>query len=57
MVACEFIVGLQIVRADVERLGLRMMAEIEGYQSGARLTAQQESDGGGARRVAFQRFE
>ena len=28
--AGEFIVGLQIVRADIERLGLRMVAEIDG---------------------------
>jgi hypothetical protein len=27
--AGEFIVGLQIMRADIERLSLRMVAEIE----------------------------
>ena len=55
--AGEFIVGLQIMRADIERLGLRMVAEIERQRCGARLAAQQESDGGGARRVALQRFD
>jgi hypothetical protein len=38
--AGEFIVGLQIMRADVERLGLRMMAEIEAKRCGTRLSAQ-----------------
>src|SRR5260370_18164651 len=42
--------------ADVERLGLRMVAEVERHQCGARLTSQQESDGGRARRVALQSF-
>jgi len=41
--AGEFIVGLQIVRADIERLSLRMVAEIEIERGRARLPAQQES--------------
>src|ERR1700683_233598 len=55
-VASEFIVGLQIMRADVERLGLRMAAEIDGGQWGARLAAKQEGDGRSAGRVALERF-
>src|SRR5258708_39815122 len=45
-----------MMRADIERLGLRMVAEVERHQCGARLTSQQESDGGRARRVALQSF-
>jgi hypothetical protein len=36
-VADEFIVGLQIMRADIQRLGLRMAAEIQGRRPRTRL--------------------
>src|SRR5439155_1183895 len=55
-VAGEFIVGLQIMRADVEGLRLWMAAEIDGQQWGARLAAKQEGDGRSAWRFAFERF-
>jgi hypothetical protein len=45
--AGEFIAGLQIVRADIERLSLRMVAEIEAKRCRARLPAQQKSHGRG----------
>src|SRR5450432_3944234 len=54
--AGEFIISLQVLRADVERLGLRMVAKVERNQCGARLASKQESDGGRARRVALQSF-
>src|ERR1700722_9733542 len=54
--AGEFIVGLQIMRTDVNGLGLRMATEIEGQRVRARLTAEQESDGRGARCMALQCF-
>jgi len=54
--AGEFIVGLQIMGADIERLSLRVMAEIEAKRCRARLPAQQESNRRRARRVALQRF-
>ncbi len=44
------------MRADIERLGLRMAAEIEDQRRGAGLTAKQECDGSGARRVALESF-
>src|SRR5450631_1326076 len=55
--AGEVIVSLQIMRTDIERLGLWMAAEIEGNRCGARLTAEQECDGGSAWRVALQCFD
>ena len=44
------------MRAHVERLGLRMVAEIEGQRCRARLAAQQEGDRRSARRVALECF-
>ena len=44
------------MRANVERLGLRMAAEIHGQQRGSRLTAKQEGDRRSAWRVALERF-
>ena len=44
------------MRTDIERLGLRMAAEIDGQQWGARLAAKQEGDGRSAGRVALERF-
>src|SRR5215207_3722891 len=54
--AGEFIVGLQIVWPDIEQLSLRMVTEIERERCVAILAAQQECDGGSARRVALQGF-
>src|SRR5713226_70430 len=44
------------MRTNIERLGLRMAAEIEGKRRRARLTAKQECDGSGARSVALESF-
>lgn len=52
----EFVVGGQVVRAHMKIGHMRMAAEIQGWQGGAGLTAQQESYGGGARGVALQGF-
>ena len=53
---CEFIVGFQIMRADIERLSLRMVAEIEAQRCRAGLAAQQESYRRRTWRVALQCF-
>lgn len=45
------------MRADIERLRLRMVAEVEREWCRAGLTAKQEGDRGAARRVAFERFD
>ena len=52
----ELIVRLQIVRTDIDRLRLRMAAEIKGQRHGSRLAAQQKRDRIGAWRGAFERF-
>src|SRR6266403_1452912 len=44
------------MRADIKRLGLRMVAEIEGKRRRTRLTAKQECDRSRARSIALQRF-
>src|ERR1700675_2557525 len=49
----EFIVGLQIVRADFNILSLRMASEVEEQRCAAIRLAQQELDRGGAWCVAF----
>src|SRR5450432_2412055 len=54
--AGEVIVSLQIMRTDVERLGLWMAAEIESDWCRTGLAAQQECDGGSTGRVALQCF-
>src|SRR5689334_23636802 len=53
----ELIVGLQIVGTDIQRLRLRMAAEIHCRQGrSALIPAQQKSDRGGTWRIPFQRF-
>src|SRR5205807_9619322 len=53
----EFIVSLQIVGADIQRLSLRMTAEIQRRQGyGAMVPTQQEGDRGGTRRIPFESF-
>src|ERR1700675_1919099 len=49
----EFIVGLQIVRADFNILSLRMASEVERQRCAAMRLAQQELDRGGAGCVAL----
>src|ERR1700693_387936 len=56
LIAGEFIVNLQVMRPNFDRLSLRMVAEIEGQARRARLTAQQECDSGGVGSIALQRF-
>jgi hypothetical protein len=53
----EFIVNLQIMRSNFDRLGFRVVTEIEGQARRARLTLQQECDRGGAGRLALQCFD
>ena len=51
----ELIVSLQIVGADIQRLRLRMAAEIQRRQGrSAMMATQQEGDRGGARRIPLQ---
>src|SRR6266545_1349219 len=53
----EFIVSLQIVGTDIQRLSVGMPAEVHCRQwRGAMLPAQQEGDRGGPRRIPFQSF-
>src|SRR5215471_1109694 len=56
--AGEFVVGLQILRPHLDQLSLRMTAQIHrrGRRGRAGESAQQESDGGGARGMAFERL-
>src|SRR6516165_12097568 len=56
--AGEFIVGLQIRWPHLDRLSLRITAQIHRRRRRGRagVPAQQESDGGGARRIPFERL-
>src|SRR5450631_4357850 len=59
VVACEFIVGLQVVRPKLDRLSLGIAAQIDGqWRMGRRSTqfTEQKGNGRGARRISFQRF-
>jgi hypothetical protein len=56
----ELIVGLQVVRLNLERFQLRVTAEIDGRESGwfagALVLTEKEGYGRGARSVAFECF-
>jgi hypothetical protein len=51
---CEFIVGLQIVWAHINRLRNGIVAEVHSQSRGCWLGPQQERDRGRARCIAFQ---